>query len=132
MELPSFAALTLTELFSYQVSMKIPRREIRQLRLKPQRVHRHRTGLVTIGQRYYDPGVGRWTQQDPKVQPFDPAQANRYSYASCNPVNNVDPSGVDHCTRGQTVAHGAVFVGGALVTIGSVYAAIATGGLQYL
>ena len=23
------------------------------------------TGLVKIGQRYYDPGLGRWTQRDP-------------------------------------------------------------------
>jgi len=73
------------------------------------------TGLVKIGQRYYDPTVGRWTQPDPKVQPFDLGQANRYSYTSCNPVNSVDPSGLDHCTSGQTVANGAIFVGGALV-----------------
>ncbi len=33
------------------------------------------TGLVKIGRRYYDPGVGRWTQPDPKGMPFDPVQA---------------------------------------------------------
>ncbi len=53
------------------------------------------TGLVKIGQRYYDPGVGHWTQQDPKVMPFDPVQANRYGYAGCSPTNFTDPSGLD-------------------------------------
>ena len=55
------------------------------------------TGLVKIGQRFYDPGLGRWTQVDPVPHTFDPVQANRYSYAACNPVIYTDPSGLDHC-----------------------------------
>ncbi|MCA1835259.1 MAG: RHS repeat-associated core domain-containing protein, partial [Actinobacteria bacterium] len=46
------------------------------------------TGLVQFGQRYYDPAVGRWTQQDP-VGP-----RTNYLYAGDDPVNLVDPSGL--------------------------------------
>ncbi len=62
------------------------------------------TGLVKIGQRYYDPAVGRWTQPDPKVMPFDVRQANRYAYAGCDPVNNVDPSGTSCLTAALGLA----------------------------
>jgi hypothetical protein len=43
--------------------------------------------------RYVTPAFGRWTQQDPKERPLDPAQADRYAYAGDDPVNRVDPSG---------------------------------------
>ena len=46
-----------------------------------------------FGKRYYDPGLGRWTQQDPIDQPADLRQANRYVYVGQDPVNHVDPSG---------------------------------------
>ncbi|MDP9372012.1 MAG: DNRLRE domain-containing protein [Chloroflexota bacterium] len=71
------------------------------------------TGLVKIGQRYYDPSVGRWTQQDPKVMPFDPVQANRYSYASCSPVNYTDPTGTISGSCAFALAS-AVFASGGL------------------
>lgn len=45
------------------------------------------TGLVKIGERYYDPGFGRWTQRDPL------GAGNPYAYTNCNPVNGTDPSG---------------------------------------
>ncbi len=79
------------------------------------------TGLVKIGQRYYDPGVGRWLQQDPLPQPFSPAGANRYSYAGNSPCNYVDPSGLHHCSRDDTVAAGAVFAGNAIVVVGTIF-----------
>ncbi|MDP9372011.1 MAG: RHS repeat-associated core domain-containing protein [Chloroflexota bacterium] len=69
------------------------------------------TGLVKIGQRYYDPAVGRWTQPDPKVLPFDPVQANRYSYASCSPTNFIDPSGTSTLSCG--LAMGGIIVASA-------------------
>ncbi|MDP9371281.1 MAG: hypothetical protein M3Q65_02260 [Chloroflexota bacterium] len=50
--------------------------------------------------------MGRWPQRDPKAMPFDPVQANRYSYAGCNPVNYTDPSGLDweeDCFQGAVV-----------------------------
>ncbi len=46
------------------------------------------TGLYKMGARYYQPELGRWTQQDPSG-----ADANAYLYAGGNPVNFVDPSG---------------------------------------
>lgn len=46
------------------------------------------TGLYKFGARYYDPTVGRWTQQDPSGQ-----DANPYAYVGGNPVNFTDPSG---------------------------------------
>jgi RHS repeat-associated protein len=45
------------------------------------------TGLIKFGTRYYDPNLGRWTQQDPIGNP------NRYAYVNDNPVGAVDPSG---------------------------------------
>jgi RHS repeat-associated protein len=52
------------------------------------------TGLTKFGVRYYDPTVGRWTQQDPKGGSlFDPRSSNRYVYAKCDPVNVIDPGG---------------------------------------
>jgi RHS repeat-associated protein len=51
-------------------------------------------GLTRFGTRYYDPALGRWTQQDPvggRLGDLNPA--NRYTYANDDPVNVVDPSG---------------------------------------
>ena len=50
--------------------------------------------LVHYGKRYYDPALGRWTQQDVIDQPADLRQANRYLYVGSNPVNYVDPTGM--------------------------------------
>ncbi len=44
------------------------------------------TGLVKLGQRYYDPLTGRWTQLDPL--------GGGYTYASNNPTNFTDPTGL--------------------------------------
>jgi RHS repeat-associated protein len=52
------------------------------------------TTLYTFGTRYYDPSVGRWTQQDPVGGSLgDLNSANRYVYANDDPVNAVDPGG---------------------------------------
>lgn len=46
------------------------------------------TGFTKFGTRYYDPTLGRWTQQDPSGQ-----DANPYAYVGGDPVNMTDPSG---------------------------------------
>ncbi len=52
------------------------------------------TNLYQFGVRYYDPSLGRWTQQDPVAGSlFDLNSGNRYTYASDDPINKVDPSG---------------------------------------
>jgi len=54
------------------------------------------TGLYKFGTRYYNPGFGRWSQQDPlRGQLNDPTSLNRYLYAGDDPVNFTDPSGKD-------------------------------------
>jgi len=44
------------------------------------------SGLYKMGERYYDPGVGRFTQEDPA--------SGGYLYVDGNPVNFVDASGL--------------------------------------
>ncbi len=46
------------------------------------------TNLYHLGARYYDPLVGRFSQQDPVEQ------VNRYMYGNANPITNVDRSGL--------------------------------------
>jgi RHS repeat-associated protein len=46
-------------------------------------------GLYKLGARYYDEGLGRFTQFDPSGQ-----EANPFSYAACNPAGASDPSGL--------------------------------------
>ena len=45
------------------------------------------TGLYKLGARYYDPARGRFTQPDPL--------GGGYVYASDDPVNRIDPSGLN-------------------------------------
>ncbi len=47
------------------------------------------TGLYKMGHRYYDPALGRFTQPDPSGQ-----EKNPYLYASGDPINNTDPTGL--------------------------------------
>jgi RHS repeat-associated protein len=56
------------------------------------------TGWVKYGQRWYSPGIGRWTQMDTLDAPLDPANANRYAYAANDPINNSDPLGLGVCS----------------------------------
>ncbi|MFF9894435.1 RHS repeat-associated core domain-containing protein [Streptomyces longispororuber] len=48
------------------------------------------SGLYKMGARYYDPHLGRFTQPDPSGK-----ESNPYAYAAGDPVNRIDPSGLD-------------------------------------
>ncbi len=78
------------------------------------------TGLVKFGQRWYNPYIGAWTQQDTLDSPLDPSNGNRYAFAASDPINNSDPTGFD--------CGGAIFgaVTGVVATAASV-AVIGTG-----
>src|SRR5690606_38588771 len=50
-------------------------------------------GLVRFGARDYDPAGGRWTATDPIR--FDAGDTILYGYSFADPVNSVDPSGLN-------------------------------------
>jgi RHS repeat-associated protein len=56
-------------------------------------IYDQHTGLVRFGARDYDPQVGRWTVKDPIG--FGGGYANLYTYVGGNPVNWVDPYGLE-------------------------------------
>jgi len=63
------------------------------------------SGLLHLGQRYYDPGLGRFTQQDSIETLGDPSRGNRYAYAGDDPINNIDPRGASFASAfGRVVA----------------------------
>jgi RHS repeat-associated protein len=54
--------------------------------------------LVHLGQRFYDPVVGRFLSIDPVAASGDGDNFNRYWYAANDPANNSDPSGLYTCS----------------------------------
>ena len=50
-------------------------------------------GKVDFGARQYDPFTARWTTHDPMAEKY--ASMSPYSYCAGNPVNIVDPKGLD-------------------------------------
>ncbi len=74
------------------------------------------TGLYQFGQRYYQPTLGRWTQQDTLNMIGDPANGNRYTYTGDDPINNTDPTGLDiSCGAATTAGTVAGFATGIIV-----------------
>jgi RHS repeat-associated protein len=57
------------------------------------------TGLLRFGVRDYDPATGRWLAKDPVG--FDGGSANLYSYVGNDPVNALDPNGLEGHTGGH-------------------------------
>ena len=58
------------------------------------------TGLDYADQRYYSSQFGRFTSPDPYQAsggPSSPKSWNRYSYTRGDPVNRLDPTGLDDC-----------------------------------
>jgi len=52
-------------------------------------------GLTYLRARWYDGTIGRFTQVDPwEGDPWRPLSLQPYQYASVNPVNRIDPSGL--------------------------------------
>jgi len=74
-----------------------------------------KTGLVKFGLRYYQPTLGRWTQQDSIERYTNLSQGNRYAYVADDPLNNTDPTGQDACSVGAVLTTvglaGLIFVG---------------------
>jgi RHS repeat-associated protein len=56
-------------------------------------LHDRDTGLVRFGVRDYDPAIGRWTAKDPID--FAGGDVNLYGYVLNDPVNWIDPYGLD-------------------------------------
>lgn len=77
------------------------------------------TKVYKVGERYYDPATGRWTQTDPVNQPLDERGWNRYPYAGGDPINFTDPTGLFslRCVLGAIGGIGVAIVG---VSIGVV------------
>ena len=62
------------------------------------------SGLDHTWFRQYASNTGRWMTPDPGglavVDPFNPQSWNRYAYVNNNPLNAVDPLGLDPCRPG--------------------------------
>jgi RHS repeat-associated protein len=56
-------------------------------------LHDRDTGLVRFGYRDYDPDIGRWTAKDPIL--FAGGDSDLYGYCINDPINWVDPLGLD-------------------------------------
>lgn len=52
------------------------------------------TGLYYLRARYYDPGLGRFTQTDPLAPSLTDPFVSAYAYANNQPTSLVDPSGL--------------------------------------
>jgi RHS repeat-associated protein len=75
------------------------------------------SGLVYMGQRYYDPVIGRFISADPLASSTSSASNfNRYRYASNNPFSYSDPTGAcDQKVTGSHLCGGGGFAGDTLV-----------------
>lgn len=55
------------------------------------------TGLSLLGARAYDPDLGRFLSTDPLSSPYMPQRLSAYSYSENDPVNRMDPTGLESC-----------------------------------
>ncbi len=94
------------------------------------------TQLYYYRMRYYDPAIGRFIQQDPALKPIERPfsvnlhlSLNLYNYVQNNPVNLVDPLGMDFA---QTLGTAGGLVGMSVTAYGSAVVDAATGGINFL
>jgi RHS repeat-associated protein len=97
------------------------------------------TGLTKLGQRYYDPALGAFTQQDASQLPANPENGNLYAYAGDNPASYIDPTGADWNQLVSYSVLGGFLTGsgeaaiaiseGAVFTTGAVVAGVILGGV---
>jgi RHS repeat-associated protein len=76
------------------------------------------SGFVRLGARDYDAVVGRWTSKDPIL--FRAGDTNLYGYAWNDPINNIDPSGLESLVIMGAGAVGAISLGGPLLAMAAV------------
>ncbi|MFJ8104995.1 RHS repeat-associated core domain-containing protein [Streptomyces sp. NPDC096132] len=55
------------------------------------------TGLSLLGARAYDPRLARFLSPDPLSSPYTPQNLSAYSYSENDPVNRMDPTGLESC-----------------------------------
>lgn len=55
------------------------------------------TGLQYLNNRYYDPGIGRFTATDPLADLSSPGSLDAYGYAGGSPVTSSDRTGLAFC-----------------------------------
>lgn len=80
------------------------------------------TKLVRFGARDYDPGMGRWTNKDPIG--FAGGDTNVYAYVGSDPVNRVDPSGLDtfNCVNNCIASQGVFSLASGGIVVASCFA----------
>ncbi|HEX8846462.1 MAG TPA: RHS repeat-associated core domain-containing protein [Pyrinomonadaceae bacterium] len=72
------------------------------------------SGLNHSSWRAQESRAGRWTSPDPydgSMRPANPQSMNRYSYVSNDPMNRIDPSGLDDTPSIGSFSAGNIFAG---------------------
>ncbi len=89
-------------------------------------LYEEQTGLVRFGARDYDPATGRWTAKDPIG--FAGGYTNLYEYVDNDPINFIDPTGLQ---RWGQIAGGSlgVWAGYGLIAFGATISAPAVAGV---
>ena len=60
------------------------------------------TGYADVGARKYDPTLGRFISDDPKLETTSPQQLGGYTYAADNPTTGSDPTGRIYLSNGRS------------------------------
>jgi len=78
------------------------------------------TGLVSLGDRAYNPVLGGFTSVDPVLTTGNPQQINGYTYSGNNPVTFTDPTGDCFEAATDALSHSTNCIGGKSITADSV------------